>query len=742
MSPARAAAALVPTSLATIGLAAALLPPGGTVGGGVLLLVLHAALFLAVVVACIRLIRGRSYRLLIAAATSCGVLGAAAVVVNQFSEAAVYGHAIAGLLALALVISAAFETTRVHRWCTACLVVGSAVLLGGYAVAERQRTTWTPPQYDSAACYRFLTATTPAQSGEANFPSALRVEGQVSDNCAWCHSEPVVTDGAQTRHGDAAFSRAYQRTYGDYVKRRGTESGKWCRGCHEPGSLVSSEPVRSERQRVSCAACHRTTVHASYGNAALAIRGAMARESLGLQRLQTPKQHSKDLLRPVVRSSELCGSCHRKNWSLPQNEYHWMPGQDELGQWQTSGYAASALFAGGERAQPRSCLGCHDAHAPDPPLAALPTPAVGLDLFLRHGEGFRTVEPFESSRPTPGTRARLDVVVRNSGIGHDFPTGMPDLQESWIEVRGFASNGREVLRHGRDPNDAHRYRLVALDRDGKPVVHGDLDRMVATSEWRRIPAGGADLARYSLGVPASGLAKVEVKLLRRRRPEFSRWVGEPVQAAPQVVAQVIRDHTASGTVSNAARWRRYGAALSAVKAFPETIQALNRSLTASPADPETLLALGRVYMDEGDLLAAREQFRQAQAGDPVRGRAWEGAVLRRMGQPDEAAALLEPLTRQFPRDIQLHFELGSTYLGALKNEQAAREFEAMLDVDPLNVSAHFNLMRCLQRLNRLTAARSEETIYRLLKPETPPVGRTGSATEARPLHIHALEAVR
>ena len=111
--------------------------------------------------------------------------------------------------------------------------------------------------------------------------------------------------------------------------------------------------------------------------------------------------------------------------------------------------------------------------------------------------------------------AFLDVVVRNVGIGHDFPTGMPDLQECWLDVQILDRTGRTVLRSAAPAGggslgaSVHCYRLAALDREGQPIRHGDLDRMVSVGEWRNIPAGGADLARYRLTVPENGIAGVK-----------------------------------------------------------------------------------------------------------------------------------------------------------------------------------------------------------------------------------------
>jgi tetratricopeptide (TPR) repeat protein len=135
---------------------------------------------------------------------------------------------------------------------------------------------------------------------------------------------------------------------------------------------------------------------------------------------------------------------------------------------------------------------------------------------------------------------------------------------------------------------------------------------------------------------------------------------------------------------------------------------------------------------EGDLLGARESFERAAAlpGGEERGRAWQAKALRESGQPVEAAALLEPLARRFPRDRRVRFELGVTYMAELRSADAAREFEAILAVDPTDYSAHYNLMLCRQRLNQVPEARREEAMYRVLAREEP----------IQPLRVHALES--
>jgi Flp pilus assembly protein TadD len=738
----------------------------------------------------------------------------------------VYGHVMAGALLLGTVAwgwGSRRAGTRLQGWERAGGAGLLLALLLGYAAAEYRRSTWEPPRYQAAACYRFLTATTPAQSGEPLFPSALRLRGQSGESCleSGCHREMAAPSTGS--HAAAGSGAAYRATLADFVRRRGAQAGNWCQGCHAPetlragvwglgsgvwtgasaetpgrkdagasGFLTPQSAIRNPQSGLhpfGCVSCHAArNTHALFGSAALEIGPGPAPAVARLEALSRPKAHAGASLLPAFhRSAEFCAACHRKNWNLPQNGYRWMPGPDEYRGWQSSRFSGAALFAPGERMASRSCVNCHNPHRRSPGPPSLAVSPLQLDLFLRRPAlGPAAVELLgRAPAPPPGEAVFLDVVVRNVGIGHDFPTGMPDLHEAWLEVMVSDGQGRLALASGRDETGAgaHTYRLVAVDRQGRAIRHGELDEMASAAEWRRIPCGEADLARYRLVVPPGGLGPVSVRLLRRRRPDFSRWAGEPVQPA-EVLASVRvhgarvwglgsgvwgkpsvsgflpplpRGEGAGGRGPYSAirnpqsaipqRWRHYGTALRAVKAYTQAIQAMNRSLQGAPDDPETLLSLGRVYLDEGDLLAAREQFRRAAvngAGD--RALAWEGATLRHMGQPEAAAAQLEPLVRRNPRDLRLHFELGLTYMSQLRSEEAAREWEAMLDVDPTDVSAHYNLMFCQRRLNLLAEARREEAIYRLLAEEETPPARPhlggGASLEDRPLHVHPLERVR
>ena len=746
------------------------------------LVAVHAGLF-AIALALVGPLLSRPWRVGIMTAASLLVLAGASIWIPAFPASLRSGgtrlHVFLGIVCTGILIVGAVRCRAVtparagpgdlrvggwQAWLTAVL----AIIAGGaYAFSERARGTWSPPRYDAPACYRFLTATTGSQAGERDFPSALRVSntggasGQDAASCGRSGCHPDIA-AAWSGHAHArGGSLAYNAAFADFIRRRGGEAGKWCLGCHSPADLAAASgsgvnaagrAAPPAGRGVGCGVCHGARdVHALYGSAPIKVAAITNPTPQWLR----PGGHSRTMgSTALLRAAEFCAGCHRKNWSLPQNEYRWIPGPDEYGEWQSSRFSAASLFAPGGRSERRSCVGCHDAHGGASRRTG--APPVTLDAFVQSETRPLSAEPFDDpAAHAPREALLLDVVVANTGIGHSLPFGMPDLHQVWLGVRVYDAQGRiasvtgALLGDGSVPASAFRYEMIPLDRSGNRLRHGDLDRMVRVAEWRRVPAGDADLARYRLRVPPGSLGSVSVQLLRRRRPDFAKWAGEAPPRVSVLAEKTLRvprsgEAYSAGSERLADRWRSYGSALSAVKAFPQAIRALKRAQALAPGEAETRLALGRVYLEEGDLLAAREQFSLAARLDPRddRARAWQAAVLRHTGELDAAAAELAPLVARYPRDVRLRFEFGKTLMLLLRNADAIPQFEAMLDVDPLDVSAHYNLMLCLQRLNRVTDARREEAVFRLLGADAAAPPREGERGEDRSLRVINLEPAR
>lgn len=116
----------------------------------------------------------------------------------------------------------------------------------------------------------------------------------------------------------------------------------------------------------------------------------------------------------------------------------------------------------------------------------------------------------------------------------------------------------------------------------------------------------------------------------------------------------------------------------------------SRAADELPGEADILIALGNVHDLRGDLVAARDAFREAILGDGAGPLAHYnlGAVLERLGEEDEAESC-------YRRALESEDEPGAMYeataaLGALlrrngRLDEAAGVYESYLDEDPINV---------------------------------------------------------
>src|SRR5439155_20146946 len=85
------------------------------------------------------------------------------------------------------------------------------------------------------------------------------------------------------------------------------------------------------------------------------------------------------------------------------------------------------------------------------------------------------------------------------------------------------------------------------------------------------------------------------------------------------------------------RWYDYGIGLLLQDDLPGATRAMLRAQRVADAGVDPWLGLGRVYLREGDLLAARSQFEEARRRAPADPRpgAFMGTLYRRMGEYDQ-----------------------------------------------------------------------------------------------------------
>src|SRR5439155_12156547 len=105
-------------------------------------------------------------------------------------------------------------------------------------------------------------------------------------------------------------------------------------------------------------------------------------------------------------------------------------------------------------------------------------------------------------QPAPGADRSFDVVVRNLLVGHRFPGGVLDIQDTWIEVEVLDAAGKRVaesgLQHERDPKDedTHVLRTLVVDEHGNVLEHHEMAKFRTQIATQTIAPREAHVVRY------------------------------------------------------------------------------------------------------------------------------------------------------------------------------------------------------------------------------------------------------
>ncbi|MFM7919993.1 MAG: multiheme c-type cytochrome, partial [Planctomycetaceae bacterium] len=201
-----------------------------------------------------------------------------------------------------------------------------------------------------------------ARTSTGNFISAKTL--QMDDYCRKCHQDAHDDWVASAHHFSSFNNPAYLASVAETrevsLKRDGNVQGsRFCAGCHDPVPFFSGafdDPKfdmlnhPTSQAGITCTVCHAIThVNSNLGNADYTIEEPehypfASSDNAVLQWINNqlvkakPSFHKKTFLKPLHKSAEFCGACHKVHLPFALNHYkEWLRGQNHYDSWLLSG---------------------------------------------------------------------------------------------------------------------------------------------------------------------------------------------------------------------------------------------------------------------------------------------------------------------------------------------------------------------------------------------------------------------
>ncbi len=419
------------------------------------------------------------------------------------------------------------------------------------------------------------------------------------------------------------------------------------------------------------------------------------------------------------------------------------------------------------------------------------------------GEVAPVTAPLNRVRPAlrRGDTVRVDVVVRTKKVGHFFPDGTVDAYDTWLELKGTDDKGQTIFwsgmvednGHGPVEKGAHFYRSLQIDAHGNPISKRNAWATRAVVYVRLIPPGAADTVHYRMYIPESTGNKLTLhaRLCYRKFSWYGTheaFAGQPDLATPDSVSADYDDRPTVFTASLSGvsakeeripdlpivavaedevtlpvvarttpapkpetivrkeewqRWNDYGIGLFLQGDLKGAAAAFQKVTEGDPSNPDGWVNLGRCAVQEGDMQRARIVLEKALTLSPNLARAnfFYAKVLRSDGDYAGAAARLNMVLEQYPRDRVALNDLGRVMFLQHSYADAVKVLNSVLAIDPEDLQAHYNLMLCYNGLGDETMSKAHEARYLRFKADESSQALTGPYRQKHPEDNNERQAV-
>ncbi len=402
------------------------------------------------------------------------------------------------------------------------------------------------------------------------------------------------------------------------------------------------------------------------------------------------------------------------------------------------------------------------------------------DTFIR--EVGKVAAPIDKSnlQLTPGSTARVDVVVRTRKIGHFFPGGTIDAFDIWLELKGVDATGKTVFWSGQVEDGgkgdvetgAHFYKAYQLDGAGNPINKRNAWQARSVLYAHQIAPGAADTVHYLLRIPkdAKGpislTAKLNYRKFTRYYTEFafagqpkpgqdpslldknhnsleysfdkanipanvsSKLKGEipdlPIIVLAKAEAKIGLTNDPAGTQwkqvatkPDRERWNDWGIGMLLQGDLKGAEYAFRKVTEAEPGYADGWLNVARALIQEGETEAAKPFIQKSLEVNPTLGRTYyfKALIEKADGDYDGALKSLRVTASKYPRDRVVLDQIGRILFLQRKYQDAIDALKGVYQVDPEDLQMHYTLMLAYRGCGDAQAAAREEKLFRRFKAE-------------------------
>jgi len=189
------------------------------------------------------------------------------------------------------------------------------------------------------------------------------------------------------------------------------------------------------------------------------------------------------------------------------------------------------------------------------------------------------------------------------------------------------------------------------------------------------------------------------------------------------------------------RWNDYGIGLLLQGDLKAAQVAFSKVTEIEPTYLDGWVNIARCRIEEGDMQGAEAMLERAfeiqrtlPSENPHRAKVhyFYALVREADGDYDTAIEHLQHAAAQFPRDTRVRNRLGRMYFLKRNYETALTEFQKTLTVDPEDLDAHYNMMRCYRALKNPSLAAKSQKLYLRFKADESVDAITGIPRRADP----------